>query len=99
MSRCKSCGAEIVWVRLKSGKSHPCNPGYWRFKEDGGPDRLVTLDGRIVAGTIVVYPEPKEMGLPKGMISHFATCPAANSFRRGRSKSMSEGEERNKRRH
>ena len=82
MSTCKACGAEIIWIRLTSSKMHPCDPGYWRFKEDGGPDRLVTLDGRIVAGTIVVHPEPKEMVLPKGMISHFATCPFADDLRK-----------------
>ncbi len=82
MSKCRSCGAEIIWVKLKSGKSHPCNPGYWRYKEDGGNDRLITSDGRVVAGTIIIHPEPKEMGLPKGMVSHFATCPNADKHRR-----------------
>lgn len=82
MAKCKSCGAEIVWVKLKSGKSHPCNPGYWRYKEGIGSDRLITSDGNVVAGTIIKFPEPKEMGLPKGMISHFATCPAAEILRR-----------------
>lgn len=82
MSKCRSCGAEIIWVKLKSGKVHPCNPGYWRYKEDGGSDRLITSDGNVVAGTIVKFPEPKEMGFPKGMVSHFATCPNADKHRR-----------------
>lgn len=83
MAKCKACGADIEFIRLKSGKLHPCDEGYFRFREDHGTDRIVTLDGRIVAGTIVLHPTDKEMGtLQKGMSSHFATCPFADDFRR-----------------
>lgn len=26
MSKCKSCGAEIIWVKTNSGQSIACNP-------------------------------------------------------------------------
>ena len=25
MSKCKGCGAEIIWIKTKAGKSMPCN--------------------------------------------------------------------------
>lgn len=25
MSKCKGCGAEIVWIQTENGKSMPCN--------------------------------------------------------------------------
>ena len=25
MSKCKGCGAEIVWIKTKSGKAMPCD--------------------------------------------------------------------------
>lgn len=82
MSRCKACGQEIIWINTKAGKAIPCDPGYFRYYEGGGHDRIVTRDGRVIAGTIIVRPEPKEMTLPKGLKAHFATCPAAEQFRR-----------------
>ena len=27
MSKCKACGAEITWIKTKSGKMHPLNHG------------------------------------------------------------------------
>ena len=83
MAKCRACGADIEFIRLKSGKLHPCDAGYFRYREDHGHDRIVTLDGRIVAGTIVLQPTKYELSsLPMGMSSHFATCPFADQFRR-----------------
>ena len=82
MANCKACGAEIEFIRLKSGKLHPCDVGYFRYREGVGSDRIVTLDGRIVTGTMILSPTDKEMTLPKGLSSHFATCPFADQFRR-----------------
>ena len=25
--KCRSCGADIVWIETAKGKSHPCDPG------------------------------------------------------------------------
>lgn len=36
MAKCKACGADIEFIRLKSGKLHPCDEGYFRFREDRG---------------------------------------------------------------
>jgi hypothetical protein len=66
MSKCKSCGAEIKWVKIKiSGNSMPV---------DARPEVKVkvttTKDGRHLGELIPVY------------TSHFATCPDADKFRK-----------------
>ncbi len=36
MTRCKSCGAEIIWIKTTSGKTMPCNAKevvYWKNKD------------------------------------------------------------------
>ena len=55
MSKCKSCGAEIVWIKMKSGKSMPCNPRGIHYREQVHGDEgcmltLVTPDGNVVVG-------------------------------------------------
>lgn len=85
MATCKACGAEIVWIRLKSGKLHPCDAEDVFYKVGAGPDRIVTPDGEIVAGTIVPELKTHDEGIIKrGYSSHFATCPFADEFRRPR---------------
>ena len=80
MSRCKACGAEIVWIRLTSGKMHPCDAEEVFYKVGAGPDRIVTKEGRVVPGTIVT--DVADKTLARGYSSHFATCPFADDLRR-----------------
>ena len=38
MSKCKSCGAEITWIKTENGKMHPINAKsqkLWVFHVDG----------------------------------------------------------------
>ena len=81
MARCKACGAEIEWIRLTSGKMHPCDAEKIFYKADGGRDRIVTPEGEIVAGTIMTQ-ITGSVNLLSGYSSHFATCPFADEFRR-----------------
>lgn len=81
MAKCKACGAEIVWLKLKSGKMHPCDAEGVFYKPNGGPDRIITHEGEVVSGTIVEHPKDT-MLLLHGWSSHFATCPFADEFRR-----------------
>lgn len=75
--RCKSCNAPMVFITTKKGKSMPCNAKLVRFDfEAGGPALLVTEDGEVVRGRI------SKTGADEGYISHYATCPHANEFRR-----------------
>ena len=80
MSRCKACGAEIIWIRLTSGKMHPCDAEEVAYRVGAGPDRIVTKDGRVVPGTIVS--DVCETNLARGYSSHFATCPFADDLRK-----------------
>ena len=50
MPRCRSCGAEIVWVEMQSGKAMPCDPAlvpFWaKFHARG---KVVTQAGDVVS--------------------------------------------------
>lgn len=81
MSTCKACGAEIIWIRLTSGKMHPCDAEEVFYKVGAGPDRIVTRDGRVVPGTIVTDITNNKT-LARGYSSHFATCPFADDLRK-----------------
>lgn len=79
MSRCKSCGAEIIWIKTFSGKSMPCDPENIPFYAGEGKELFVTAGGAVVHGTRA-YAESELTHT--GYISHFATCPNANEHRR-----------------
>ena len=36
MSKCRSCGLDVTWIRLKSGKMNPVDPGYKTIITDLG---------------------------------------------------------------
>lgn len=80
MAKCKSCGAEIIWITMKSGKKMPCDakPITYRTLVPGtkGGLTLVTPDGRVASG--VFDPGSDQVGYT----SHFATCPNAAQHRK-----------------
>ena len=46
MARCRGCGQEIEWIKMKTGKSMPVDPErimYWEGED--GDETLVTPDG------------------------------------------------------
>lgn len=79
-SKCRACGAEIVFIQTKAGKNMPCNPPlipYWENK--GGPVKLVTIDGRVVS---CETSGDRDSVSGYGRESHFASCPMASFFRK-----------------
>ena len=82
MSRCRSCGAEIIWIKMQSGKAMPVDAKkvpYWR--KAGAAGKAVTPEGEVVSCDFTGDPgTDPEMGY----ISHFSTCPNAASHRRKR---------------
>jgi len=36
VGKCTSCGAEVLWVRMASGKAMPCNPKVLKIVTDAG---------------------------------------------------------------
>lgn len=78
MARCKSCGAEIIWIKTPAS-SMPCDPEpqYYRPDKQGGMT-IVTPNGKVLKARLV---DPvKAIGV--GYISHFATCPSAVQHRK-----------------
>ena len=77
MPKCKSCGAEIIFITSTRGKLIPCNAKPVKFDYAlGAHDRVVTGNGEVLPALISEY------GKETGYISHFATCPKANAHRR-----------------
>ena len=80
MSKCKSCGAEIKWIPMASGKLMPVDAKKISYMTlvpgTKGGMILVTPDGQIACGKF----DPN--GEKIGYTSHFATCPNANQHRR-----------------
>lgn len=80
MCTCRGCGQPIIWIKTTGGKSMPCDPievTYWAVK--GGPVKIVTPNGEVVSAETH---DDLNKATGVGYISHFATCPRANSFRR-----------------
>lgn len=75
--KCRSCGAEIVWVTMQSGKKMPCDAGTGHYRADPkGSATFVTENGLTMRG------EPNFDGETVGYVSHFETCPQADRFRK-----------------
>lgn len=77
---CRGCGRQILWTRTKGGKSMPCDPELIRFNVCGGNETFVTADGEVKRGM------RRRDGEREGYISHFATCPEGDRFRKGAQK-------------
>ena len=80
-SECRGCGRQIAFIKTVKGKTMPVNPDGVYFTPAGGPNNYVTLDGEVIRGR---DPEPDDKNTMIGYISHFATCPEADSFRKRR---------------
>ena len=76
MSICKGCGAEIDWVRMKSGKAMPIDPEPV-FVAEGGNQVFITDEGDTITGTASEINTGEVAFVP-----HWATCPAYKSFKR-----------------
>ena len=72
---CRGCGQQILWTLTSAGRNMPCDPRVIRFTA-GGDETFVTPYGEVKRGTRT------ENGPLVGYISHFATCPSADRFRR-----------------
>lgn len=76
---CKGCGAEIVWMKMQSGRKMPCDAELIRGRLDKESKKtFVTPNGKVMRG--VEAPD----GVADFMAyrSHFETCPKAEDFKR-----------------
>lgn len=78
---CAGCGKPIVWGRTANGKPIPLNPGLQHVSPNGRGKRLYLIgeDGKGVQGFAC---NPTDKGARSGRVSHFATCPKADEFRK-----------------
>lgn len=81
--KCKSCGADIVWITTTRGKAMPCDAAAVEYQNnDRGKDTIVLESGEVIKASVV-----KTGGLltpivdGTGYTSHFATCPFAKEHR------------------
>ena len=80
-AKCKGCGADIIWIRTAAGKALPCDAPLVMYRAvKHGRERVVTADGAVIACEIV---ESAGQATGVGHIAHWATCPAAKTFRKG----------------
>lgn len=88
MAKCRSCGAEIIWIKMASGRMMPCDAAPISYDRAPIQDKeklvLVTPDGRITRG--VFNPGSGNIGYT----SHFATCPNADAHRNTECRKMQE---------
>lgn len=72
MSRCRSCGAEIVWALTNTGRRMPV---------DATPSTIGNLALDYVDGEAHVAVVSDDRGRVLRFRPHFATCPDAQSWR------------------
>ena len=81
ISRCRSCGRQIIWIRTRAGRNMPCDTTLINYSLDGnGTDNIVTPSGTVLRCNAQGISPEKADGA--GYISHFATCPNAANHRR-----------------
>lgn len=82
VTQCRACGKSIFFIKTMKGKTMPVDAEPIQFVPDtNGLDKYVTLEGLVVPG---VLPLPGDTDIHEGYISHFATCPSADAFRKQR---------------
>lgn len=85
ISKCRSCGAPIVWITTTNGKAMPCDARERAYIESGDKKDTVVLEtGETVRCTIItgggMMPQAASGW---GRVPHWATCPQAKSWKGG----------------
>lgn len=89
VTRCKACGAEIMFLKTAKGKSMPVDSHSLEFVPDlNGKDLYVLADGNVMRGVPAKETDPDKH---IGFVSHFSTCPNGDFFRKPRKKERKEG--------
>lgn len=85
LSKCKSCGAAIVFIPTPGGKSMPCDAALVFYKLNAkGKDKIVTRNGEVLTGKVLKESMP-DFGKADGVgyVPHWGSCPNADKFRKG----------------
>ena len=85
VTTCKACGAAIIWIRTRAGRSMPCNADAKNYiVKPGGSAKIVTPGGDVISAEIIRNPSEASGW---GYTPHWSTCPAADNFKRKGGKS------------
>ena len=78
---CQGCKRPIIWSKTRNGKPTPLDPELIYIVPTDEPHeaRIIDTSGISHAGKLVNVGNPCAIA---GRISHFATCPKAENFRR-----------------
>ena len=82
LTKCKGCGKEIGFIKTINGKSIPVDPQRIAFVPETAYDKFVTDEGEVLTGGEMSRKNQGFRPVEYGYRSHFATCPAADTFRR-----------------
>lgn len=86
VTKCKSCGRDITWIKTTRGRVMPCDyPAVDYQKNERSKDIIVLENGEVIHGTVVKHNLSNKLQMVvdgQGYISHFATCPNAAQFRK-----------------
>lgn len=78
--KCKSCGADIIYIKTPKGKTMPCDAEQKTYiQDDNGKDVIITPNGEVIKCYI-----SGDMRYVTGIgyTPHWATCPNAEQHRR-----------------
>lgn len=89
ITKCRACERPIGFIKTKAGKTVPVDAESVNFLPDPtGKELFVLVDGSTQRGTRV---EEESNSSQIGFISHFATCPEADRFRKPRKSDRKKG--------
>jgi len=80
MTTCRSCGAEILWVRTEKERRMPLDRQPVDDSTPGGT--FVLRDTGSPEGPLAISATPAQLPGEVYYVSHFATCPHAAEHRR-----------------
>lgn len=77
MPECRSCNAQIKWIKTTRGKNMPCDPELINYEDALPGTVLITITGKC-------FTVDKDINFPnvRGYQSHFATCVNADEHRK-----------------
>jgi len=89
MCKCKSCGAQICWMKTTAGRSMPANMAPVNPADLGEKQTIIAQGGQLIVDGLqpeIPFPlapetvqvlDPKTGGVYHGRIPHWTTCPDA----------------------
>ena len=84
ISRCRGCGAEVIWIRTAaSRRKTPADAEpVWILPESGG-NTFLQKDGSVILGRKIgdAWDDDPDANVIEAYESHFSTCPVGGQFR------------------